>query len=168
MVVLDERDCMVDMARFFLRFTQAESCGKCTFCRIGTKRMLEVLERLCDGRGRPDDLEKLETLADYVGRGSLCGLGQTAPNPVLTTLRYFEDEYRAHVEHKKCPAGVCREIIRFSIVPGACTGCRACIPACPVEAITGKLKELHEINQELCIRCGSCREVCKFDAVNVQ
>ncbi len=168
MVVIDDGACMVEVARYFLTFTENESCGKCVPCRMGTQHLLRMLTDITEGRGNPRQIETMKKISDTMGKASLCGLGQTAPNPVLTTLRFFENEYRAHVEEKKCPAGVCREIIRFSIVPGACTGCRACIPACPVEAITGKLKELHEINQELCIRCGSCRDVCKFEAVNVQ
>jgi NADH:ubiquinone oxidoreductase subunit F (NADH-binding)/(2Fe-2S) ferredoxin len=168
MIVIDEGACMVEVARYFLTFTENESCGKCVPCRMGTQHLLRMLKDFTEGRGTPQQIETMKRICDTMGKGSLCGLGQTAPNPVLTTLRYFEDEYRAHVEEKKCPAGVCREIIRFSIDTEACTGCRACIPACPVEAITGELKKLHEINQELCIRCGSCRDVCKFDAVAVE
>jgi NADH-quinone oxidoreductase subunit F len=165
LVVLDERDCMVDIARFFLKFTQAESCGKCTFCRIGTKRMLEILERLCAGQGRRDDLAKLETLADYVSRGSLCGLGQTAPNPVLTTLRYFREEYEAHLEGR-CPAGRCPALIHYR-VNNECIGCTLCAQACPVGAILPRPYEKHEVNQELCTRCDMCRQACQDDAVEV-
>jgi NADH:ubiquinone oxidoreductase subunit F (NADH-binding)/NAD-dependent dihydropyrimidine dehydrogenase PreA subunit len=165
LVVLDERDCMVDIARFFLKFTQAESCGKCTFCRIGTKRMLEILERLCAGQGRRDDLEKLATLADYVSRGSLCGLGQTAPNPVLTTLRYFREEYQAHLEGR-CPAGRCPALIRYQ-VNGNCIGCTLCAQACPVGAIAYRPYERHEVDERLCTRCDMCRQVCQDDAVEV-
>ena len=165
MVVLDERDCMVDMARFFLKFTQAESCGKCTFCRIGTKRMLEILERLCAGQGRRDDLEKLATLADYVSRGSLCGLGQTAPNPVLTTLRYFREEYEAHLEGR-CPAGRCPALIRYR-VNAKCIGCTLCAQACPVGAIAYRPYERHEVDERLCTRCDMCRQACQDDAVEV-
>jgi NADH-quinone oxidoreductase subunit F len=166
LVVLDDRDCMVDIARFFLKFTQAESCGKCTFCRIGTKRMLEILERLCDGKGRPDDIEKLETLADYVGRGSLCGLGQTAPNPVLTTLRYFRAEYEAHLHEHCCPAGRCPALIRYRINDN-CIGCTLCAQACPVDAIAYLPYEKHAVDDNLCTRCDMCRQACQDDAVEV-
>jgi NADH-quinone oxidoreductase subunit F len=166
LVVLDDRDCMVDMARFFLKFTQAESCGKCTFCRIGTKRMLEILERLCEGKGRSDDLEKLETLADYVGRGSLCGLGQTAPNPVLTTLRYFRDEYEAHLNERRCPAGRCPALIRYRVTAN-CIGCTLCAQACPVGAIAYRPYEKHEVDDRLCTRCDMCRQACQDDAIEV-
>ena len=165
MVVLDERDCMVDIARFFLKFTQAESCGKCTFCRIGTKRMLEILERLSAGHGRPGDLEKLATLADYVSRGSLCGLGQTAPNPVLTTLRYFREEYEAHLEGR-CPAGRCPALIRYRVTAN-CIGCTLCAQACPVGAIAYRPYEKHEVDESLCTRCDMCRQACQDDAIEV-
>ena len=165
LVVLDERDCMVDMARFFLKFTQAESCGKCTFCRIGTKRMLEILERLCAGEGRRDDLEKLATLADYVSRGSLCGLGQTAPNPVLTTLRYFREEYEAHLVGR-CPAGRCPALIRYRVTAN-CIGCTLCAQACPVGAIAYRPYEKHEVDERLCTRCDMCRQACQDDAIEV-
>jgi len=166
LVVLDDRDCMVDIARFFLRFTQAESCGKCTFCRIGTKRMLEILDRLCEGKSYPDDLEKLEALADYVSRGSLCGLGQTAPNPVATTLRYFRDEYEAHLHQKRCPAGSCPALIHYRINDD-CIGCTLCAQACPVGAIENRPYLKHEIDDALCTRCDECRKVCQDDAVEV-
>jgi NADH:ubiquinone oxidoreductase subunit F (NADH-binding)/NADH:ubiquinone oxidoreductase subunit E len=166
MVVLDETDCMVDIARYFLSFTQKESCGKCTFCRIGTRRMLDILERLCAGRGETGDLEKLEELAGLTKRGSLCGLGRTAPNPVLTTLRYFRDEYEAHLEGR-CPAGRCQELITYSI-NDECIGCTLCSQSCPADAIRFNPHEKHEIQQDKCIKCDSCRQVCPVEAVNIQ
>ncbi|MCK4893445.1 MAG: NADH-quinone oxidoreductase subunit NuoF, partial [Calditrichia bacterium] len=143
MVVMDDRTCMVDVAKFFLKFTQEESCGKCTFCRLGTKRMLEILERITEGQGKPNDIEKLESLSQYIKQGSLCGLGQTAPNPVLTTIQYFREEYEAHINEKKCPAKSCRELIEYRVIPDNCTGCTLCARVCPVDAITGAKKELH-------------------------
>jgi NADH-quinone oxidoreductase subunit F len=166
LVVLDDRDCMVDIARFFLKFTQAESCGKCTFCRIGTKRMLEILERLCNGTGRRDDLEKLETLADYVSRGSLCGLGQTAPNPVATTLRYFREEYEAHLHEKRCPAGRCPALIHYRVTDN-CIGCTLCAQVCPVGAIAYRPYEKQQVDDHLCTRCDMCRQACQDDAIEV-
>jgi len=165
LVVLDDRDCMVDIARFFLRFTQAESCGKCTFCRIGTKRMLEILTRLCEGKGRAEDIEKLETLADYVSRGSLCGLGQTAPNPVMTTLKYFREEYIAHIEGR-CPAGRCPALIHYT-VNDRCIGCTLCAQACPTGAIGYRPYEKHVVDDQLCTRCDMCRQACQDEAVDV-
>jgi NADH-quinone oxidoreductase subunit F len=165
LVVLDDRDCMVDIARFFLRFTQAESCGKCTFCRIGTKRMLEILTRLCEGKGKADDIEKLETLADYVSRGSLCGLGQTAPNPVMTTLKYFREEYIAHMEGR-CPAGRCAALIHYR-VNDRCIGCTLCAQACPTGAIGYRPYETHAVDDALCTRCDMCRQACQDEAIEV-
>ncbi|HOJ05269.1 MAG TPA: NADH-quinone oxidoreductase subunit NuoF [Bacteroidota bacterium] len=164
LIVMDETTCMVDVARYFLTFTQAESCGKCTFCRIGTKRMLEILERITDGQGTMQDLDNLQELALQVGAASLCGLGQTAPNPVLTTLKYFRDEYEAHILHKKCPAHVCAPLLTYTINE-QCTGCTLCARACPTAAIAGENKQLHSIDQDLCIKCGKCFTVCRFDAV---
>jgi len=168
MVVMDEDTCMVEVARYFLSFTQDESCGKCTFCRIGTKRMLEILERITRGEGVEGDIEILEKLAVNVKKGSLCGLGQTAPNPVLTTIRYFRDEYEAHIYEKRCPAKQCRALIKYRIIPDACVGCGVCLKNCPVHAITGERKKPHEIDQSICIRCGICYEKCRFDAIEVK
>ncbi len=165
MVVMDESTCMVDVARFFLDFTQKESCGKCTFCRIGTKRMLETLTRITEGDGREGDIELLEDLADKIKENSLCGLGQTAPNPVLTTIRYFRDEYMAHIRDKKCPALVCKKLITYKVNPDTCTGCTVCAKNCPADAISGDRKQIHYINQETCIRCGVCYSKCKFVAI---
>jgi NADH:ubiquinone oxidoreductase subunit F (NADH-binding)/NAD-dependent dihydropyrimidine dehydrogenase PreA subunit/(2Fe-2S) ferredoxin len=168
MIVIDEESCMVDVARYFLTFTENESCGKCVPCRMGTQHLLRILNEICEGKGNPGQIEQLRLIGDTVKKGSLCGLGQTVPNPVLTTLRYFEHEYRAHIEDHKCPAGVCRELIEFQIDSQSCTGCRACARACPVAAIAGEKKQPHVIDQQLCIRCGSCRQSCKFGAVLVQ
>ncbi|NCA76513.1 MAG: NADH-quinone oxidoreductase subunit NuoF [Alphaproteobacteria bacterium] len=165
MVVMDETTCMVDVAKFFLDFTRKESCGKCTFCRMGTKRMLEILNRITNGQGKEGDLEKLEELAYQIKNNSLCGLGQTAPNPVLTTLKYFRDEYEAHLIHKKCPAKKCRPLLTYSVDSEKCTGCMVCLKNCPVKAITGERKSPHFIHQEICTRCGVCYSKCKFDAI---
>ena len=168
MVVMDERTCMVDVAAFFLRFTQAESCGKCTFCRLGTKRMLEILERITRGQGRMEDLALLEELASSIRVSSLCGLGQTAPNPVLTTLRYFRDEYEEHIRDRACRARQCKELIRFHVIPEACTGCMACARVCPTGAARGERKQVHTIDQESCVKCGLCLQSCRFDAIVVE
>jgi NADH-quinone oxidoreductase subunit F len=167
MVVMDETTCMIDVAKFFLDFTQKESCGKCTFCRIGTKRMLEILTRITDGEGQEGDIEKLEDLSYKIRESSLCGLGQTAPNPVLTTIKYFRDEYEAHINDKKCPAKVCKPLLTYEVDPEKCTGCTVCAKKCPTDAIDGERKEVHFIRQEDCIQCGSCYTKCKFDAILV-
>jgi len=164
LVVMDETTCMVDVAKFFLTFTQAESCGKCTFCRIGTKRMLEILERITAGEGNMEDLENLSELSEQIKAASLCGLGQTAPNPVLTTLKYFRSEYEAHIKEKKCPAHVCSSLLTYTIDDN-CTGCTVCATACPTDAIFGAKKTVHMIDQNKCIKCGKCFTVCRFDAV---
>lgn len=165
LVVLDEGDCMVDMARYFLTFTQDESCGKCVPCRIGTKRMLEIVTRITNGSGEEGDIEKLERLASDVSRTSLCGLGQSAPNPVLTTIRYFREEYEEHIRESRCRAGACAELSRFIIHAEACKGCTVCKKRCPVGAIRGEMKEPHAISVDRCIKCGVCVEHCPFDAI---
>jgi NADH-quinone oxidoreductase subunit F len=165
MIVIDEDNCIVDTARYFLGFTQQESCGKCPPCRIGTKRMLEILTKICDGKGTLADIDFLEEMAQQVKVGSLCALGGTAPNPVFTALKYFRDEFEEHVVEKKCRAGICTAMVTYSIDPETCTGCRACVRVCPTGAITGERKEAHSIDKELCIKCGACFEKCRFDAV---
>lgn len=167
MVVMDESTCMASMARFFLDFTAKESCGKCVHCRLGTRRMLEILNRIVRGEGEPDDVEKLEELCYAIKDGALCGLGQTAPNPVLTTIRYFRDELEAHINEHRCPAGECRELISYSINKDVCVGCTACARQCPVQAISGKPKQPHQIDQTVCIKCGNCKTACRFGAVVV-
>ncbi len=165
LVVMDENTCMVEVARFFMSFTQNESCGKCVLCREGTYRMLEILERIVEGKGELRDLDLLEELAETVKDGSLCGLGKTAPNPVLTTLRYFRDEYIAHVVEKRCPAGACRALVRYRINPELCRGCGLCARSCPVQAITGRRREPYVIDQDRCIRCGACINACRLEAI---
>jgi NADH-quinone oxidoreductase subunit F len=167
MVVMDEDTCMVDVAKFFLNFTQEESCGKCTFCRVGTKRMLEILTRITEGQGEDGDLEKLEDLAYAIKDNSLCGLGQTAPNPVLTTMRYFKHEYEAHIRDKKCPAKACKALLTYEVVADKCTGCTVCAKNCPVNAIDGERKQIHFIRQADCIKCGMCYTKCKFEAIKL-
>ncbi len=167
MVVMDETTCMIDVAKFFLDFTQKESCGKCTFCRTGTKRMLEILTRITEGKGEEGDIEKLEELSYQIKDSSLCGLGQTAPNPVLTTIKYFREEYEAHIRDKKCPAKVCKPLLIYEVDPEKCTGCTVCAKNCPTDAIDGARKEVHFIRQDDCIKCGTCYTKCKFDAIMI-
>lgn len=165
LIVMDEDTCMVDIAKFFLDFTVEESCGKCTACRIGTKRLLQMLEKITSGNATLEDLDKMEELCYYIKANSLCALGQTAPNPVLSTMRYFRDEYIAHVVDKRCPAGVCKNLLKYEIVEDKCKGCTACARVCPVNAISGEVKTAHIIDQDKCIKCGACMDVCKFNAV---
>jgi NADH:ubiquinone oxidoreductase subunit F (NADH-binding)/(2Fe-2S) ferredoxin/Pyruvate/2-oxoacid:ferredoxin oxidoreductase delta subunit len=168
LIVLDDETCMVDIARYFMDFTQDESCGKCTPCRVGTRRILEILERICDGKGKEGDIETLEYLCREIVTTSLCGLGQGAPNPVISTLKHFRDEYEAHIYEKRCPAKVCRSLIHYSITEGVCTGCTVCARNCPVNAITGERRQLHVIDPDICISCGICAQVCNFNAVEVK
>ena len=167
MIVMDEDNCMVDIARFFLDFTVDESCGKCTPCRIGTKRMLEILNRIVSGKGKEGDIEKLEKLAHTIKATALCGLGQTAPNPVLSTIRFFREEYESHIRDHKCPAHHCRDLLEY-IIGQDCRGCTACVKSCPVGAITGEPKAVHQINRDKCIKCGACMAKCRFGAISRQ
>ena len=165
LIVMDEDSCMVDIAKFFLEFTVSESCGKCTPCRVGTKRMFEILTRISEGKGEMEDLEKLEELANFIQTNSLCGLGQTAPNPVLSTMRFFRDEYVAHIKDKTCPAGVCKKLLKYSIIEEKCKGCTLCARNCPVDAISGAVKMPHVIDTAKCIKCGACMDNCRFGAI---
>ena len=165
LIVMDEDTCMVDIAKFFLQFTVDESCGKCTPCRVGTKRLLELLEKITDGRGTLEDIDKMEELCYYIKDNALCGLGQTAPNPVLSTLRYFRDEYIEHVVNKRCPAGVCKKLITYKIDPVKCKGCTLCARNCPVDAIEGRVKVAHSIDTSKCVKCGTCIDKCRFGAI---
>jgi len=165
---MDEDTCMVDVAKYFLSFTLDESCGKCSPCREGTKHMFDILDNITKGRAVESDLEVLEDLGSMIKAASLCQLGSSAPNPILSTLRYFKDEYTAHIKDKKCPAGVCKALIKYSIDEKECTGCTLCAKKCPEKAISGETKKAHTIDQEKCIKCGVCNEVCKFNAVKVE
>ncbi len=167
MIVMDEDTCMVDIARFFMEFTQDESCGKCTPCRVGTRRLLEILTRICDGKGQDGDIELLEDLCAEISQNSLCGLGQGAPNPVVSILKYFREEYEAHIYEKRCPAKVCKALIRYEIQPEPCTGCTVCARNCPVGAISGERRQTHTIDPDVCIRCGICMQVCNFNAIDI-
>lgn len=161
---MDEDNCMVDIAKFFLEFTVDESCGKCTPCRIGNRRLLEMLTKITEGKATLEDLDKMEKLCYYIKENSLCGLGQTAPNPVLSTLRYFRDEYISHIVDKTCPASVCKKLLKFTITDN-CKGCTLCARKCPVNAISGAVKQKHVIDQDKCIKCGVCMDSCKFSAI---
>ncbi|MBP3290839.1 MAG: 4Fe-4S binding protein, partial [Clostridia bacterium] len=165
LIVMDEDNCMVDIAKFFLEFTVDESCGKCTPCRIGTRRLLEYLDKITNGLATLEDLDEMEKLCHYIKANSLCGLGQTAPNPVLSTLRYFRDEYIAHIVDKKCPCHVCKGLVQFKIVEDKCKGCSACARKCPVGAITGVIKQPYSIDVNKCIKCGQCIDTCRFGAI---
>ena len=165
MIVMDEDTCMVDFARYFINFLQAESCGKCSSCREGTQRMFEILTDITEGKANESSIDLLEELAYVIKESSLCGLGQTAPNPVLSTLKYFKNEYISHIKDKKCPAGVCRSLIIYNVDQEKCTGCGVCKINCPEGAIEGELKQLHFINQDKCIKCGFCRDNCKYDSI---
>jgi len=165
-IIMDDQTCMVDMARFFMDFIQEESCGKCTPCREGTRRLLEILEKICEGRGEPEDIATLEELSYVIKESALCGLGQTAPNPVLSTLRYFRHEYEAHINEKRCPAKRCPALLKFEVDPEKCKKCGLCFKACPTDAITWKKKEVAVIDKDKCVKCLTCYSKCKFDAIN--
>lgn len=165
LIVMDETTCMVDIAKFFLDFTVEESCGKCTPCRVGTKRLLELLDKITEGKGTMEDIDRMEELCHYIKENSLCGLGQTAPNPVLSTLQYYRDEYEAHVKEHRCPAGQCKALTNYFILEDKCVGCTLCARNCPVDAISGAVKQTHVIDTDKCIKCGVCQEKCKFSAV---
>ena len=167
MIVMDDLTCMVDVARYFLKFLVDESCGKCVPCREGVHQLHQILDGICAGDGKPGDLDTIESLSEVIVQASLCALGKSAPNPVLSTLRYFRQEYEAHVKDRKCPAGVCRNLFTFGILEEKCTGCGACLKACPVNCIEGERKKLHRIDVSVCTRCGACRNVCPVDAVEV-
>ena len=168
LVVMDEDTCMVDIARFFMEFTQDESCGKCTPCRVGTRRILEILTNICNGNGKPEDIDTLRYLCNQINENSLCGLGKGAPNPVKSTLEHFLDEYEAHIYEKRCPAKVCKSLIRFEIIDGACTGCTLCARNCPVNAISGERRQTHVIDPDICIKCGICEQLCPYDAIEIK
>jgi ferredoxin len=168
MIVMDEDDCMVSVAKFYLEFIVEESCGKCAPCRIGNKRLHEILEKICSGKGVEADIDYLKNLSRVIKDTALCGLGQTSPNPVLSTIEHFHDEYLAHVKERICPAGSCKALKLYTILPDKCTGCTACVRACPVDAITGEKRQAHVIDTNKCIRCGACYEKCKFSAIHVQ
>lgn len=168
LVVMDEDTCMVDIARFFMEFTQDESCGKCTPCRVGTRRILEILTSICEGKGKPEDIDTLRNLCDQINENSLCGLGKGAPNPVKSTLEHFLDEYEAHIYEKRCPSKVCKSLIRFEIIDGLCTGCTLCARNCPVDAITGERRQTHVIDPDICIKCGICEQICPYDAIEIK
>jgi NAD-dependent dihydropyrimidine dehydrogenase PreA subunit len=168
MIVMDDSSCMVDVAKYFLAFLQDESCGKCVPCREGVRRMRDILEDICAGKGKEGDIDLLETMSQAISDGSLCALGGSAPNPVLSTIKYFREEYDAHIKKKRCPAGVCKALIKYSINPEKCTGCGMCVKVCPTAAARGEKKKPHNIDNKTCIRCGACIESCKFDAINVE